>query len=624
MADLYYGINQTGYSIMNQLSKQIAEGFLDRIDALRFVKDNLFIINPMTGVSCNTDTNKNPIVTTDRVDGKASFILDPKEVPWPNNNRFSSPGGFSSHVFNTEYPKLWEDPTRGLVLREKSIPAAISYDLTLTFQTADAAIRVWDQIKRCILGDVTTFNFDLSYSYPVTTYIFQYFISAWLLRKGYKDVGKSLLEYMNDFAMERISWDFRKSQLGTDHPDMQLFIRRRQLFCQAKIVCDGTGPEEQRKNNAVECYTIPITLQVQFARPFQLIGTMPVVIDNQFVDGKVFETTQVTENENLQATTTSEWQRGFFDQMFPGFRIDHTMMVLPKWDDETFMDPVMQSMYFVPFFQIAFTLDGDVTNLDLKDLGGVGMHPIVRDIILSQIPDIFSFEGLFNIRVYADGIIVDPAQLSLSNDLVLSVKSCGMSRRYHLVISEATKLTYLNSAYYESLLKYRYYFPLTIVRNMTTLVKQGFFTISVGSFLVETVRISMASQKLYDYIATWIAQGITTQEIFQYCCNAAQFADWISNTLSNVQVLTLTTGTPTGLKNAQAYLASLSVGNPLSLYNVFVATALANEELDPQRLPTPYLMVGNGYPYLLQSESHYGLTTPFRILNTRFECQQRT
>lgn len=621
MTDLYYGINQTGYSIMNQLSKQIAEAFLDRIDALRFVNNNLFITNPMTGIGLNTDVNRNPLVTTDRVDGKAEFILDPASVPWPSRNRFSSPGVFASHIFNTEYPKLWEDKSRGLVLREQSVPAAITYDLTITTQTNDAAIRIWDQIKRAVMGDVTTFNFDLSYSYPVTTYIFEYFISTWLLRKGYRDQGKSLLQYMNDFALERISYDFRKSELGTDHPDMQLLIRRRQLFCQAKITCDGTGPQDQRVGNAVDCYTIPITLQVQFARPFQLIGTLPVVIDNQFVNGKLFEKVQVTENQNLEATTTSEWQRGFFQRTFPGFRIDHAMMILPTWDDETFMDSLMQSLNFVPFFQVAFTLDGDVTEIDLKNINGVGLHPIVKDIMLKQKADIFNFEGLFNIRVFVNDVPMESPRLTLSDDFVLSVPSCGLDKRYHLVISEATQVELLNAKYYSAIMDYRYFFPLTISRNLKAFIQQGYFTIGSGTYLLTVIQNQMSSKELPAILLDWISVGVCTDYIYQYCCNAAQFADYITNTLCKKQGVYPTQGSVTGLVTAKAYLDGLSTDNPKTLYQFFIASLLAQDVIDMTNIPAPYLLAGYGYPYTTQPEMYYGFTTPLRIIHTGFECQ---
>mgnify|MGYP001386332600 CR=1 FL=1 len=205
MTDLYFGINQTGYSIMNQLSKQILEGFLDRIDALRYVNGNLFVKNPLTGVTRDNDPNNNPRVATDRVDGDVAFIMDPKQVPWPTRNRNTSPGGFASHLFNRDFPKIWEDPSRGLILREQSVPAAFDYTLEMAFQTNDAAMRIWDQLQRVIIGDVTTFSFDLSYSYPVTTYIFEFFINAWLCRDGYKNQGKPLLQYVNAVSFPHLT-----------------------------------------------------------------------------------------------------------------------------------------------------------------------------------------------------------------------------------------------------------------------------------------------------------------------------------------------------------------------------------------------------------------------------------
>ena len=620
MPDLYYGISQTGYSIMNQLSKQVLEGFLDRIDALRYVNGNLFVTNPMTGVTRDDDPNRNPRVTTDRVDGTVEFILDPKQVPWPVRNRNNSPGIFASHRFNTDYPRIWEDREKGIVLREQSVPAALNYTLDMTFQTNDAAIRIWDQLQRAIIGEVTTFSFDISYSYPVSAYILAFFVRAWLLRDGYKNQGKSILTYINDFAMERISYDVRTSQLGEANPDRQLMIRRRQLFCQAKISCDVTGPQENRVGNAIDSYHIPLTLQIQFGRPFQLIGTMPIVIDNQFVDGSVFTIPQVTENKNINATLTSEKLRGYFTRNFPGFRIDNAMMVIPPWDDQTFMDPHMESMFFVPFFQIAFTVDGPTTQVDLKNVNGVGMHPVVKDIILAQKADIFGFEGLFNIRVFVDGLPMDNADLTLSDDLVLSIPSFGTHKRYHIVISEATKLTYLNPQYYEYLMKYRYFFPMTIVKNMAFMVQQGFFTIQSGNFLIATVRDLMITQVLYDYIAEWISLGITSEEVCQYCATPAQFADYMTNTYSHNQDAVPVKGSATGIAQAKTYLAGLSVGNPKSLYNAFIATAIARGDLSPDKLPAPYLTTGRGYPYTTDTDSYYGITTPLRIINTGFEC----
>lgn len=623
MPDLYYGINQTGYSIMDQLVAQVAEGLFDRMDILRFVKGAMFITSPQRGISTVADANKNVFVTTDRVDGTVNYILDPKQVPWPVTNKSTLPGLYSSTKTNTEYPILWADESRGVFLREQTTPAALSYDLTLTFQTNDAAIRAFDQIQRMIIGDVVNFNFDISYSYPITTYIFMFFMNAWMLRDGYRN--KNLLEYINDFAREKISWSFRKSQLDKDHPDMQLFMRRCQLFCQAKIQCDAAAPEAVRVNNAVDCYTIPLSFQIQFGRPFQLIGTMPVTIDNQFVNPKLFERVQITENKNIQATTTSNWQRAFYQKFFPGFHIDNAFMVIPPYDTANMTDTLMKAMYFNPFFQIAFTLDGDKTTIDLNDMCGVGLHPIVKEIILKERGDIFSFEGLFNIRVYADLLPISPELLSLSDDLKLTVGSCGMSRRYHLVISEATKVSYLNRQYYADLLEHRYFFPMTIVRNLDFMVKQGYFTISSGNQLVATVQQLMSTETIYAYIQEWIKDGETTEEIYQYCGNAAQLADYLSNTKSKNQSTQvsadLTHALPENVQAATTYLQTSVPSDNKSLYNTLIATSLADGTVTSDNIPTPYMIAGNGYPYTTKQESYYGFTSPFRIITTRFECQ---
>lgn len=626
MPDLYYGINQTGYSIMNQLATQVATGLFDRMDLLRFVKNAIFITSPQRGISTVADGNKNVFVTTDRVDGSVKYILDPKQVPWPITNHNTLPGLLSSTLRNTEYPLLWEDKEKGVSLREQTTPAALSYDLTLTLQTNDAAIRVYDQIQRMIVGDVTNFNFDISYSYPVTTYIFMFFMNAWQIRSGYSD--QPLMKYIQDFAQERISWDLRKSQLGQDHPDMQLMIRRRQLFCQAKITCDAAAPEEVRKDNAIDCYTIPLSFQIQFSRPFQLIGTMPVTIDNQFVNPNLFEKVPITENPNIDATTTSNWQRAFFEKTFPGFKIDNAFMIIPSYDTANMTDALIQNMYFNPFFQLAFTLDGDETTIDLNDMCGVGLHPIVKEIILKERDAIFGFDGLFNIRVYADMIPVNEKLLSLSDDLKLTIGSCGLDKRYHLLISEATLMDYLNKAYYPDVMEHRYFFPMTIIRNMKFMVSHGYFTTTSGNALVATVQQMMYSKEIYTYIDEWIAAGETTEEIYQYCGNAAQLADYMTNTLSNKQDTTVTTdttkATPDGLAAASMYLTrSVPLANK-SLYNTFIATSLSVGSVSSDNIPSPYAIAGSGYPYTTQQDDNYGITSPFRIINTGLKYQQRT
>jgi hypothetical protein len=309
----------------------------------------------------------------------------------------------------------------------------------------------------------------------------------------------------------------------------------------------------------------------------------------------------------------------YMRRSYGNFNAAHQLVHLPDYDDWLYVDRLHHVFQYRPFFVAHFTLDGATTTIDLKDLGNIALHPVVKAIMKEMGNSLFDFGGLLNISVFADELKLGKELLSIDDNLMLSVSSNRKDKVYHLVLSETTNLTQMNADWDYLLIKYRYFFPMTIERNIESLVSKGFFQIGYDDALLSFIARLNAQGKLKALLGTMVALGEDTNEIYSYTQNVTQLADYMALTQSKRTDYTLPVGTDPITQSILTYYQTKASPESRSLLVAFIEMCLKLELITLDEVPNQYLDPNRTiYPYYSGQGGYYGFNTPTRIFNVVF------
>jgi len=196
------------------------------------------------------------------------------------------------------------------------------------------------------------------------------------------------------------------------------------------------------------------------------------------------------------------------------------------------------------------------------------------------------------------------------------VRSQRLDRVYRLIVSEITKLTHLDPVWDPLLIQHRYFFPMTIERNLEWLVAKQLLYIVYDDALLSTINRLMVTGQLTAILKTMIDLNETTTAVFSYTQNASQIADYMAATLSDRQgyVIPKVNGVPNPTL-VQFYKTVASVDGR-SLLVAFLEQCLLGEVFTLETLPNQYLRLNTTqYPYIAPEGGYYGINTPIRIFD---------
>ena len=166
------------------------------------------------------------------------------------------------------------------------------------------------------------------------------------------------------------------------------------------------------------------------------------------------------------------------------------------------------------------------------------------------------------------------------------------------------------------LIKYRYFFPVTIERNLQYLVKQKFLQITYDNSLLTFMSGLFYSGSLKNILTTMVSLGEDTNEIFSYTQNVSQLADYMTYTQSQLKTYTLPTGTDDTSVVVQTYYSTVASVFGRSLLVAFLEQCLISGYITLANIPSEYITPNMTiYPYINTSGGYYGCNTPLRVLN---------
>jgi hypothetical protein len=624
MPSLYYRIEAPGVNVLKAVSDQVIYGLLYQLDLTQTFKDSVY---PMASfmAPANYDTEGKPNLTGNtRCDVDISYVMDKSQVPWPVDSPYTTAayGLRNSHRGN-HTPVLY-DAASGVMVEHATKACAVEMSFSMTFSTFDEACRAFDTIQSKYKGSIIKTPFDLAFSYPVSMNLYTLLFEVYKLKDDYQN--KSFLDYLNDTKKTEISFDIRKSQLTDPNADKELMIRCQEINCVAQLTMDQKEPEVTRVNQLPDTFNVSFSFVVQFGRPDYLAVYLPVSIDNKVLPPVLFSSVMTNFYNNpaiggvYQDLTCSE----FMKRSYGDYNASGRIIRLPVYDDWFSADQQYSFYQYRPFLIAHFTLDGPVTTINLKQLDDVVLHPVAQAILTKMGNAVFDYGGIFTVGVYADNLRLGPELLSLDDDLNLTITSGRSDKVYHLMLSESTNLFKMNKDWDQLLIEYRYFFPLTIERNIQALVKKKYFYVAYDNIFLSIIdRIDGAGQ-LKALLKTMIDLGEDTNEIYGYTQNPSQLADYLALTPSQRHPYQLPTGTdPISVLVNQYYTTKASV-NGRSLLVAFIEQCLIAGYMSLDQVPEQYLEPNRTiYPYYAGQGGYYGFNTPLRVFNITIEPERQ-
>lgn len=602
MSILYTRVTEVGPRVIDPVTDQIVAMFTKKLAVDELIGANVVIDNDRTAVSLVDDGEGNINMSNDRLVVTVDEHFSPTEQHWPDYPDYNTLSAGTSKRYSHMYQPLFIDADAGFAIREMTASFGLTLRFRFEFLSYDVATEVLTALYDMDVGNQVNYVQDIVVNYPITMGVLKALYSVYRCKQDYK--SKSLWEYFVDHVTSDVQVDARREDLLAperwDNLQLAVGFKRIQMDCRGKVNCDQNKPEVMKVEQCPNAYVVEFEYLLQFGRPDVLQITMPISVDQQMLPSRMFDKLQFGFLSFLSGTMQDNAYDTVIKQIMSagkdGMKCIARFPYYDNWD-VPYTSPVKRRGY-QPLV-IGLTL------LDNLTTGGSSMSfsPQLDDVVLSdfvkeimalhQASDIFTLNALFNITVYADDVPLDPSLLTWDpKTLTVAFSGSRISSQYRVVLSETTDLKQVNPQWYPVLLKYRYYFPLLIMRNLDQLSKLGFYTIESTPDLCKLILKARARGMFQPILRKMVAAGDADSSIYQFTQTSTQFADYISNT------------------------ESLKGGVDRSLFTAFIEQAIAAGLTTKTTAPGLYLKSPKGYPYGPHQGGFDGFSLPLRVFNT--------
>lgn len=560
-------VEQSSTSIIEPISKQITYIVLRNIGCKEQFGDNVYLINDWTKPSLTADEDHNALISKDRCDVKMVVSWNPTELKWDIFSfKYTQAYGITKSFDKTLVP-VFHDKTAGVRLVEHQVPCTMTLEFALQFKNRESALMAISAINNTSLKDSVINFHDLSYYYPISVDMLTSLYQIYLLRKDTLN-GMSFSTYLT--IGTHTAAQYLKQRVGQK---AEMIIKRQDIQAIGVLEYNQSAPMIEEQDRSIDRFVVNFTYTIQFARPDVLRLDFPVVICNMMVPKWLLR----IQEQNYLATVY-----GIFQEMsVTGYLRDTLSNIpvvvrLPEYDDFRPPSQPVIGAGFAEFFDAVVLLDEiSPTTIDLLALGSdVRLHRTAVEIMQLHGTEIFDTTGLYNIAVYANDRQVDPSLLTIDENLVLTIAMRDKTKRYHLVISEATQLQSLARKWLDVLIQYRTFFPITIIRNLQVLIDQKYCYIDRTNRILMVVNRAIKSLFIDGQIAALIKAHHLPHYAYSYATTAEQFVDYLLHMISPVD------------------------GHVV--YDHYVALALSQGLLQPGGLASGQVFTRGHYPFLPQ------------------------
>ena len=604
MGDIFYTVREVSTRFIDPITKQLAYSLIKRFGLTDYFDNALYIFNGRTNVSKSDDKQDNMRVGNNRIDIDVETHLNPSVQMWDRLVDFNSPSYGTSKMWTDRYEKIWADDAVGVNLTEYTVPFGLTLNVRMTFKSFDAAQMALDRITTQTQGDVVNQVHDIVYTYPIDLSLIGILGRVYNARASLNS-QLTFYQYVQKFMRAQMNVEVNRYDVGAANPATEYVIKKYQLNCLAMLQCDNEVPEAIQQDDVADAWVVSFTYKFQSGRPQNLKLTIPPIVEQTLMPNVLFAKNDISWYDKIAGAFQNKTFREAFLQ-FRDIRSETRVVLrLPKYDD--FNPPsggiLDRYGYNTLFIGIVPADSSGTASASFTNMGGITLHPIVLEILgMHTQDDLFGMSGLFNITVYVNDIPLDSSIVSFDTDtLTLTFTADRPQGIYRVVLSEAGLIRTLNPKWLDVILKYRYFFPMTVFRNLDYLSKMGRYTVTSDNSLINLIMRLNASDKLGYYIDKMISLGYATGEAYEYTQTATQFSDYITSTRARVDE---NNATP------QQYYGS-------DLFTVLMDLLQADGIITAQTRPTEYVATPKGWPYGAGRGGWLSFNVPLRVQYTK-------
>jgi hypothetical protein len=581
-------IPETSSMILDPISKEITLIVLTRLGMNKFFGDNIYITNDYTKTSLTNDSDThNALISKDRCDVKMTASMNPTEMKWDINSfKYTQAYGVIG-VHDKPMKPIFVDRSANVYAVEHQLPCTMTLEFSLQFKDREAAFSTISTINNTSLKDSVINYHDLVYEYPVGVDLTYCLSQIFELRKVALGT-MTFAQYLQGGSNMAIQYIQSRTK-----NERELVIKRQDIQAYGVLEYNETAPGIQEQDSSMDRFVVNFTYTIQFARPDVLRLYFPTVVENQMVPKWML---RVQEQNYLAQVYGAFQEKSITGYLRNNLSNIPVVVRLPEYDD--FRPPAKSPAIlsgFAEFFDAILLLDTPgPTVVDMMDLGtDIELNPIAVEIMKLHGQEIFQTTGLYNVAVYCNDLPVDPSCLSIDSNLVVTVNMTNLSKRYHFVISEAQNIGMLSRKWMQTLIQYRTFFPVTIIKNLNVLISKGYCYIDHHNKLLQLIQYQIHNLSIDTIIATLISAGHLNQYAYCFATTAEQFADYLMNITSP----------------CSGRLA----------YDEYVDLCVQQNLIARSDLATGYIKGKNGYPFLpenVRGAAGTYFNLPFRVQQT--------
>lgn len=446
---------------------QVAHHLVNSLNLPQYIKNDIHIETGWTSTKGTRDDHSL------RIRGNMFRVMATQASPHApvfDYQTFNHVGGhtFYPGQLDIAYNPILRDPYSEVSLHE--VPLPCSFTLDCTFWMIDRNL-AYDIIKRLALrfSNGVVHSLSMVYDYPVPKDIISMLFGLFKFRKfsetddRFGEIIRAKKELTFADWLDKtsiVNFVMAKSRARNTS---ELVINKHIDNALLSVEFEGGKPEEDKNMTVANTYQTNFTCRFQFAEAAALILKYPCIVDNTIVPANMIP--QPRANDTPIRSMKPAFQNPMLDDAFNELRavkdVDEPV-VCPYYDDWIVPENELWHRSYRPFFISIYTIEPEKLNTTI-DLSGVlyedsKLHDIVQYILKAQGNESFRDDCIFNISAYLRDRRQLNSEMSLSPELMLTLKAQNIHPQRHLVISEITDYRYLNPKWWKYIEQFPDYF----------------------------------------------------------------------------------------------------------------------------------------------------------------------
>lgn len=543
MSVLYTNISENAERVIDPISQQVIFSLMRKLGVQEFFKDNTHFQNDRSADSLydRPDGTLN-LTANNRLDVivDTHFNPDDGQLFEGMSNFNNSPAVGLTNRSKSNKREIFKDEKIKFSVRELNMPFTISFEISMRFREYDGAVKALSSILNRSKSGLINEVHDIVYSYPFDVTAWSVITEVFKRRTTYKknNPNATVLDWLDTISRAQWGFDIRRPDLtetAVAKGDTEYAVTRQQLSCSAKLECSDGKPEPILAEAAPVGYKISCNYTVQLGRPHLLEFDIPPVVEQQELPAVFFTNSYETDDPLASGETSDPTMNQIAWYSANSANVRSCFSKLPEYDDWfTPYNSILRRSSFIPLIEAVVALDevGKPTSVNLTELPDTSIAPFVLEILSSMDKgDILSYEGLFNITIFADDYPLDSEFIDWDKEnKIISFTGDKPETVYRLVLAEAGSLKYIDKKWKNTLIKYRQFLPAALMRTLGYLSQVGILWVIGDSAFVCFLEKLLATGKLSTLTEAMIKKGCN-KNIRRCLSNVNTYMRFVCNTL---------------------------------------------------------------------------------------------